>query len=138
MTHGISQVTHGMDHLMIHLEMHFSELVHLLPHCDLLTLHLQTQTLMFWRRNDNDRSALHRQTCPCARAHPNASLARILALCLLLMTCITQTAQLTNTHKPYANHQYGGEAHTDRLTFHDTLLAAVDGGTISQGVVDHN
>src|SRR5260221_671005 len=87
---------HHIDHVMIHIETCFSELVCLLLHHDLLTLHLQT--LALGRRNDDDRSTLCWRTCPHtgthphARTHPDTRLARVLALCLLIMTCITQGA----------------------------------------------
>src|SRR5260221_10929290 len=101
--------------------MHFCELVHLLPHHDLLMLHLQT--LVLGRRNDDDGSTLHWRTCPCtrthphARTHPNARLARVLALHLPITTCITQGIRLTNAHETYANHQYEDESHKDGIPF---------------------
>src|SRR5258708_505774 len=52
MTHGMGQITHGTDHIMVHLKMCLSKLICPFPHCNLLTSHLQT--LMFWRRNDNN------------------------------------------------------------------------------------
>ncbi len=56
MTHDVGQITHGTDHIAVHLEMHLSKLNRLLPHCNLLTSHLQT--LVFWRRNHNDGPTL--------------------------------------------------------------------------------
>src|SRR6266436_4179791 len=94
-------------------------IIHPLQHHNLLTSHLQT--LMLGRRNDNDRSTLHwrthphARTCPCARTHPDARLARVLALRLLITTCITQGVRLTNAHKTYANHQYEDESHKDGI-----------------------
>src|SRR5258707_14782689 len=67
------RVTHGADHITVHLKTCLSKLIRPLPHHDLLTLHLQT--LAFWRRYDNNRLTLSRRTCP------NISLARVLALC---------------------------------------------------------
>src|SRR5258708_4570045 len=90
MIHSISQITHCIDHVMIHIEMHFSELVCPLPHHDLLMSHLQT--LVLGRRNDDDGSTLRWRTCPCTRTHPcartgpDARLARILTLHPLLMS----------------------------------------------------
>src|SRR5258707_679985 len=55
-THGAGQITHGADHITVHLKTHLSKLIRLLPHRDLLTPHLQT--LAFWRRYDNDRLTL--------------------------------------------------------------------------------
>src|SRR5260221_14774643 len=101
--------------------MHFCELVHLLPHHDLLMLHLQT--LVLGRRNDDDGSTLHWRTCPCtrthphARTHPNARLARVLALHLPITTCITRGVRLTNAHETYVNHQYKDESHKDGIPF---------------------
>src|SRR5258708_17578860 len=64
-THGAGQITHGADHITVHLKMRLSELICPLPHHDLLMLPLQTLT--FWRRYDNDRPTLGWQTCPHAR-----------------------------------------------------------------------
>src|SRR5258707_13853672 len=91
--------THGTDYIAVHLKMRLSELIHLLLHCDLLTSHLQT--LAFWRRNHNNGLTLSWQTCPCARAHPNVSLARVFALCPLGMTLVTQGIWFVHTHKTY-------------------------------------
>src|SRR5258708_43354 len=77
-THGMGQITHGTDHIAVHLKMCLSELICPLPHCDLLTSHLQT--LAFWRRNHNDMPTLSQRTCPHARTHPDISLARVFPL----------------------------------------------------------
>src|SRR5258708_38977403 len=86
-THGAGQIAHGADHIVVHLKTRLSELIRPLLHHDLLTLHLQT--LAFWRRYDNDGPTLSQQTCPCARTHPDISLARVLTLCPLGMTLVT-------------------------------------------------
>src|SRR5258708_7067256 len=106
---------------MIHVKTHFSELIHPLPHFDLLTSHLHTLTLA--RTNDNDGSTLHWRTRPHARTRPhtrtcpNARLARVLTLHLPIMTCITQGVRLTNAHETYANHQYEDKSHKDSVPF---------------------
>src|SRR5258708_22959387 len=96
---------HGADHIAVHLKMRLSELIHLLPHCDLLTPHLQTLT--FWRRYDNDGLTLSRQTCPHARTCPDISLARVLA----------RSIRLANTHKTYAKYQHGDKIPQTDLPF---------------------
>src|SRR5258708_1976841 len=85
--------------------MHLSKLIHLLPHCDLLMPHLQT--LMFWRRYNNDRPTLSQGTCPHARARPNVSLARVFA----------QSIWLADTHKTYAKYQHGDKVPQTDLPF---------------------
>src|SRR5260221_11532875 len=105
MTHGMGQITHGADHITVHLKMHLSELICPLLHHDLLMLHLQT--LAFWRRYDNNGPTLSWRTCPHARACPNISLARVFA----------QSIQLANTHKTYAKYQHGDEIPQTDLPF---------------------
>src|SRR5260221_12992812 len=104
-THGAGQITHGADHIVVHLKMRLSKLIRPLPHHDLLMPHLQT--LAFWRRYNNDRPTLSRQTCPCTRTHPNVSLARVL----------TRSIRLANTHKTYAKYQHGDERPQTDLPF---------------------
>src|SRR5258708_26190549 len=106
---------HGTDHITVHLKMCLSELICLLPHCNLLTSHLQTLT--FWRRNHDDRLTLSQQTCPHARAHPDTSLARVFAFCLLVTTLITQSIWLVYTHKTYAKYQHRDKAPQADLPF---------------------
>src|SRR5258708_15900499 len=110
----MGQIAHGADHIMVHLKTCLSELICLFLHCNLLTSHLQT--LAFWRRNDNDRLTLSWRTCPCARACPNISLARV----------FTQGIQLAYTHKTYAKTSAWRQSATDRLTFGATSLATFD------------
>src|SRR5258708_9135589 len=97
-------MTHGTDHIMVHLKTHLSELIHPPPHHDLLMPHLQT--LAFWRRYNNNGLTLSWRTCPHARAHPNISLARVFALRPLGMTLVAQSIQLVNTHETYAKYQH--------------------------------
>src|SRR5260370_32363709 len=104
MTHGTGQIVHGTDHIAVHLKMCLSKLIHPLPHHDLLTLHLQT--LMFWRRNDNNGPTLSQRTCPHTRACPDISLARVFALCPPGATLITQVIWLAYTHKTYTKHHH--------------------------------
>src|SRR5258708_5851145 len=99
MTHGAGQITHGADHIAVHLKMHLSKLICLLPHCDLLMSHLQTLT--FWRRNHNDRPTLSRQTCPHTRTCPDVSLARVFTLRPLGTTLVTRGIRFAHTHKTY-------------------------------------
>src|SRR5258708_17327922 len=105
MTHGMGQIVHGTVHITVHLKMRLSELICLLPHCDLLMLHLRTLT--FWRRNNNDRLTLSWQTCPHTRPHPDASLARVFTFRPPGMTPIAQSIWLMYTHKTYAKYQHG-------------------------------
>src|SRR5258708_36988102 len=107
MTHGTGQIMHGADHIVVHLKTRLSKLIHPLPHRDLLTLHLQT--LVFWRRYDNDRLTLSRQTCPRARTRPDISLARVLALHPPGATLVAQSIRLANTHKTDAKYKHAGE-----------------------------
>src|SRR5258708_12642455 len=104
-----------MDHVTIHFKMCFSKLVHPLLHHNLLTPHLQT--LALGRRNDDDRLTLHWRTHPHTRSHPDARLPRVLTFHFLIMTCITQAIQLTNTHETYPNHQYEDEIHKASIPF---------------------
>src|SRR5258707_3533748 len=110
----MGQIAHGADHIVVHLKMRLSELIHLLLHCDLLTSHLQTLT--FWRRNHNDGPTLSRQTCPRTRTHPDISLARVFA----------QGIQFAHTHKTYAKTSAQRQSATDRLTFGATSLAMLN------------
>src|SRR5258708_34643060 len=96
----MGQIMHGADHITVHLETCLSKLIRPLPHHNLLTLHLQT--LAFWRRNHNNRPTLSWQTCPCTRAHPDISLARVFTLCPPGATLITQGIQFVHTNKTYA------------------------------------
>src|SRR5258707_9121074 len=100
---------HGTDHIMVHLKTHLSKLIRLLPHCNLLMPHLQT--LVFWRRYNNDGPTLSRRTCP------DISLARVLALRPPGATLITQSIQLANTHETYAKYQHGDEIPQTDLPF---------------------
>src|SRR5260221_12679670 len=111
----MGQIAHGADHIAVHLKTHLSELIRPLPHRDLLTPHLQT--LVFWRRYDNDRPTLSRRTCPHARTRPNVSLARVLALRPLGTTLIARSIRLANTHKTYAKYQHGDERPQTDLPF---------------------
>src|SRR5258708_26212136 len=123
--------------------MHFSKLICLLLHCNLLTSHLQT--LALGRRNDDDGLTLRWRTHPCTRSHPDARLARVLALHLPIMTCITQGIQLMNAHKTYASHQYEDESHKDSIPFvmhHlqcSTDVSASSSASLTQGCfLDHS
>src|SRR5258708_26188552 len=124
MTHGVGQIAHGTAHIMVHLKMSLSELIHPLLHRDLLMSHLQT--LVFWRRNHNDRPTLSWRTCPHARTRPNVSLARVFTLRPLGMTLVAQGIQFAHTHKTYAKTSAQRQSATDRLTFGATLLAMLD------------
>src|SRR5258708_7273942 len=115
MIHSVSQIAHHVDHVEIHVKMHFSKLIHLLLHHNLLMSLLQT--LALGRRNDDDGSTLHWRTCPHARSCPDTRLARVLTLHLPITTCIAQGVQLTNTHETYASHQYEDESHKDGIPF---------------------
>src|SRR5258708_24201793 len=115
MTHGMGQIAHGADHITVHLKTHLSELIHPLPHHNLLMLHLQT--LAFWRRYDNDGPTLSQRTCPRARTRPDISLARVLALHPPGMTLVTRSIRLANTHKTYAKYQHGDERPQTDLPF---------------------
>src|SRR5258708_1205819 len=111
----MGQIMHGADHITVHLETCLSKLIHPLPHHNLLTLHLQT--LAFWRRNHDNRLTLSWRTHPCARAHPNASLARVFTFHLPVMTLITQSIWLVYTDKTYAQYQHGDETPQTYLPF---------------------
>src|SRR5258705_8534442 len=115
MTHGTGQIMHGADHITVHLKTRLSELIRLLPHHDLLMLHLQT--LAFWRRYDNDRPTLSWRTCPHARTCPNVSLARVLALRPPGATLVARSIRLANTHETYAKYQHGDERPQTDLPF---------------------
>src|SRR6266436_8326494 len=67
-THGAGQITHGADHIAVHLKTCLSELICPLPHCNLLMLHLQT--LAFWRRNHNDGPTLISEPAPMPEPAP--------------------------------------------------------------------
>src|SRR5260221_7284666 len=111
----MGQIAHGADHIAVHLKTHLSELIRPLPHRDLLTPHLQT--LVFWRRYDNDGPTLSRRTCPCTRTHPDISLARVLALRPPGATLVTQSIRLANTHETYTKYQHGDERPQTDLPF---------------------
>src|SRR5258708_6402389 len=115
MTHGMGQIAHGADHITVHLKTHLSELIHPLPHHNLLMLHLQT--LAFWRRYDNDGPTLSQQTCQCARTRPDISLARVLALRPPGMTLVTRSIRLANTHETYTKYQHRDEIPQTDLPF---------------------
>src|SRR5258708_33986352 len=120
----MGQITHGADHITVHLKMHLSELIRPLLHCNLLTSHLQT--LMFWRRNHNNGLTLSRRTCPHARARPDVSLARVFALHPPGAPLITRGIQFAHTHKTYAKTSAWRQSATDRLTFGATSLATLN------------
>src|SRR5258708_28968914 len=127
MTHGVGQIAHGTAHIMVHLKMSLSELIHPLLHRDLLMSHLQS--LVFGRRNHNDSPPLSGRPCPHARTRPNVSHARVFTLRPLGMTLVAQGIQFAHTHKTYAKTSAQRQSATDRLTFGATLLAMLDGHT---------
>src|SRR5260221_13044345 len=102
-------MTHGADHIMVHLKTHLSKLIRPLPHCDLLMPHLQT--LVFWRRYDNNGPTLSWRTCP------DVSLARVLALRPLGVTLVARSIRLANTHETYAKYQHGDKRPQTDLPF---------------------
>src|SRR5260221_14007548 len=75
------------------------------------------QSLVFWRRYDNDGPPFSQLTCPHARTCPDVSLARVLALRPPDMTLVAQSIRLANTHKTFAKYQHRDERPQTDLPF---------------------